>query len=468
MENYYQILGIPNFSPIEEINRAYSKIYGELFTSTSPLANLPKLKKIKDIFDVLSDPDQREKYDKSLKAFLTDLEKQYEKAVEALSNNQFETCITILKECIKLNPKESDFYETLGVAYQLSNNFEEAGKIFQQGLSLKVKPAIFNWYLGDLYRAMHENEKADTYFLDAAEGFKEILKVDPKNTEALELLADTYGKMGWYEEALEIYEKLLELFPFKSDYHREVGSVLYELEMYEDAEEHLLEALRNNPDDSSSYLFLGLVFFKRRLLAMAIHYLEESLRRKPEQIEVTKLIQKIKEIQQEIGQTVEEIIHDPNPCAVVEGTVKWYNKETGVGVLTSPEYSEVLLHFTALKPEDRETLEKGEAVRFGVVKDKVGLIGVQIERLGIAECGDTLLGVVERFDMTRKIGAIKTPDEKEIFFHFSALTAEMENKLVNGCEVLFETKTIKGLGDEPIVQAINIRPRKKAKTKKTK
>ena len=468
MENFYQTLGLANFSPFEEIQRAYNKMYGELFVSDSPLANIPRIKELKEIFDTLSDPDKRLEYDKKLKVFLDTLEKQYEKAVDSLSSGDYENCIKIIRECIKKNPKEPDFYETLGLAYQLSGFLEEASKIFQQGLSLKIKPAMFNWYLGDLYRALHDNDKAETHLLDAAEGFKEILKVDPRNIEAMELLADTYSKMKWYEEALEVFEKLLEQFPYKADYHRDVGSVLYELEMLEDAEEHLHEALRNNPDDSSSYLFLGLVFFKRRLLSMAVHYLDESLKRNPGQPEVVKLIGKIKEIQKDVGRTVEEIISDPEPDAVVEGTVKWYNVESGVGVITCSEYPEVLLHHTALKPEDRDTLEKGESVRFGVVKDKVGPIAVQVERLGTVEGSDTLPGIIERFDMARKIGAIKGADEKEILFHFSALTAEMENKVSVGCEVIFEVKTIKGLADEPIVQAINIRPRKKTKAKKPK
>lgn len=465
MDNVYQLLGVPNFAPIEDVQQAFSRLYSELFVSDKPLANIPKLKEVKDAFDLLSDPVLRADYDAKLKIFLEELEESYGKAVDALSAGDYPGCITILKECLKANPREPDFYETLGLAHQLAHNLEEAAKNFQQGLSLNKKNAVFHWYLGDLYRLLLDGDNAESHYLDAAEGFKELLKVDPRNIEAQELLADTYGKMKWYEEALEVYLKLVEQFPYKSTYHRETGAVYYELDMLEDSEEHLHEALRYDSEDSSSYLYLGLVFFKKRLLQLALQYLDESLKRKKDQPEVLKLKEKILEVQADVGRTIEEIINDPEPDAVVEGTVKWYNAETGVGVVTCPEYPEVLLHHTAIPLEHRESLEKGQAIKFGIVKDKVGPIAVQIEILVSGDNSDTFPGTIEKFDAKRKIGIIKTPEGKDVLFPFSSLSAEMEGHLEPGADVLFEVKTTRGLADDAIEQAINVRPRKKKKKK---
>ncbi len=466
MQNYYQLFGVPDFAPQEDIQKAFNKRYADLFTSGSPLANIPHLKELKDAFDILADPVRRAEYDARLRAFLQDLEVQYGKAVDALAAGKYDESIALLKDCLKINPREPDFYETIGLAYQLSDRPEEAIKFFQQGLQLNVRNPVFHRYLGDIYRARHDDDKADTHFLDAAEGFKEILKVDPKNYQAMEQLADTYAKMHWYEEALEVFEKLIEQHPFKADYHRDLGGVLYELDRLEEAETHLLEALRNSPGDSSALLYLGLVYFKRRLLSLAVQTLGESLASKPDQPEVVSLIEKIREIQAEVGRTVEEIIYEASPDAMVEGLVKWYNAETGVGVLTCPEYAEVLLHFSALKPQDQETLAKGDAVRFGVVKDKIGPVAVQIERIDAVREGDTLPGVIVRFDQKRKIGVIRTATDREIVFPFSSLTQDLLEKLEVNMEVLFETKTILGISDEPIEQAVNIRPRKKKGGKK--
>lgn len=461
MQNFYQLFGLPNFASFEDIQKAFNKMYADLFVSDSPLANISKLKELKDAFDILCDEGKRAEYDGNLRTFLENLEKQFDAAVTALSEGKHADSIQILKECLRINPRQPEFYETLGLAYQLSKQFDDAIRSFQQGLQLDKKNPMFHWYLGDLFRLLHEDEKADTHFLDAAEGFKETLKVDPRNLQAQELLADTYSKMKWFEEALEVYNNLLEQYPYKAEYHRDVGGVLYELEQLEDAEAHLLEALRNAPGDSSALLFLGLVYFKKRLLGLAIQTLDESLKSRADQPEVIQLLEKIRQIKQDVGSTVEEIINDPTPDAVVEGVVKWFNTETGIGVASCPEYPEVLLHFSALSVEDQDTLRKGDAIRFGVVKDKVGIIAVQVERIEAADQADTLPGTIIRFDEKRRIGKIATSGGREIVFPFASLSQDLLEDLKVGQEVLFEIKTILGLSENPIEQAINIRPRKR-------
>lgn len=466
MENYYLILGIPAFSPLEDVQAAYNRLFGELFVSDSPLANLPRMKLLKEALELLSDPVKREEYDARLQQFLESLEKRFGEAVDLLAAGKFDESITLLRECLKINPREPDFYETMGLAFQLKGELDEALKSFQQGLQLKCRNAQFNWYISDIYRQLRDDERYETYLLDAAEGFKEILKTDPRNVHAQEMLADCYGKMRFYDEAVEVYNKLIEMFPYKAEYRRDLGSLLYEMDCLEEAQENLVEALRNAPEDASSYLYLGLVYYKKRLLAWAIQNLEESVKRNPDQPEVTALLGKIREVQKDIGRTVEEIINDPTPDAMVEGSVKWYNSESGIGVLTCPEYPEVLLHFTALKPDDVETIKKGDAVRFGVVKDQVGLIAVQIERLEDGQVGDTLPGKLLRFDMTRKLGMISVSDGREIMFTFPSLKGDLTpDKLEVGLDVLFEVKAIRGLNDDLLEQAMNVRPRKKAPLK---
>lgn len=466
MQNYYQLFGVPNFAGLDEIQKAYNRIYAELFTTDSPLSNIPRLKELKDAFDLLLDPVRREEYDTKLREFLDELEKRFDAATQALTEERYQECIDILKDCIRSNPREPDFYETIGLAYQLSKRYDDAVKAFQQGLQIAPKSPLFNWYLGDLFRGLRDDDRADTHYLDAADGFKKMLEVDPRNARSLELLADTYAKMKWFEESRDVYMQLVEQYPFKAGYHRDLGGVLYELEDLDTAEEHLLEALRIDATDASALLFLGLVYYRRRLLTLAVQTLEASLDRNPDQPEVAHLIEKIKEVQAEIGRTVEEIIYQPEPDAVVEGTVKWYNIETGMGVLTCPEYAEVLLHFTALRPENQETLAKGDAVRFGIVKDKMGPIAVQVERLGASPDSDTLPGTIVRYDANLRMGIIKTMGDREIMFPFASLSQDLMEKLEIGQEVLFETKSVIGLSDKPIEQAINIRPRKKKSPQK--
>lgn len=461
MQNYYQLFSLPDFAPVEDIQKSFNRLYADLFASESPLANIPRLKELKKAFDILSDPEKREDYDTRLMEFIEELEALFAKAVEAFAKGDYEEAAGIIKDCIRLDPREPDFYETLGLAYQMAEKYREAISSFQQGLQTNTRNPSFHRYLGDVYRKLVDEERAETHYLEAADGFKKILEADPKNLDALENLADTYSRMKWFDEALDIYTQLVALYPYNSGFQRSMGSVLYELDMLEEAEQHLLEALRAAPTDHSSFLFLGLVYFKRRLLALAIRTIEESLAIFPTQPEVESLIVQIKQVQAEVGRTVEEIIYDAAPDAFVEGRVKWFNSETGIGVLTCEEYPEVLLHFSALAPEEAERISKGVALKFGVVKDAVGPIAVDIEFIDDNSDLETLPGVIERFDARHKVGVIRAASDREVSFNFSDLSAEVANKLSSGLNVLFELKSSVGLSDEPIETAVNIRLRKK-------
>ncbi|MBF0408670.1 MAG: tetratricopeptide repeat protein [Candidatus Riflebacteria bacterium] len=462
MENYYQILGVSDFASAEEIQTAYLQRQKELFTDKSPLENIPKLKQLRNALEILIDPDKREEYDRRLREFTKQLEEKYNIAVDAFVSRKYDEAIEILRECIRISPQNPAFYETLGVAYQLQNKLDEAIKIFQQGLQLNGNKAYFHWYLGDIYKKLVDDDKADTHYLDAVEAFREILKVDPKNVSALEMLADTFSKMKWYQESAEIYEKLLEQYPFKAKYFREFGVILYELDSLDEAEEKLREALENSPDEPLSLFYLGLVYFKKRLLSLAIETLEASLRANPDQPEVHKLIEKICDVQSEIGQTVEETIRDSVPEVIVEGTVKWYNTENGLGVLTCEDFPEVLLHYSAIPQEFQDTLKKGDLVQFGVVKDSVGPVAVKVSPISDSASSDVFPGKIVKFDKVRKIGLIESHDGREMFFHFNALSPEIREIIEVGMEVLFEVTINRGLEDKPIEQAKNIRKRKKA------
>ncbi len=461
MKNLYQLFGVSNFSTLEEIAAAYKKKYAELFASDSPLANIPKLRELKDAFDLLADDEKRDEFDEKLADFLEEINEKYEEAVEHLSSGELQQAADKLNWCITRNPGEPDYYETIGLTYRLANDYDMALKCYKQGLETGQREAFFHRHLGDVYQLKHDEDNSDTHYLEAAEAFKEILKIDPKNVEAMEQLADIYARMKFYDESLDLYIQMLKRFPYNSSYHREVGGVLYELDMPEDAEKHLLEALRIKPGDASALLFLGLVYFKRRLLGMAVQTLRDSLNHSPDQPEVKQLIIQIETIRGEIGKTVEEIVYDPTPDAHVEGVVKWYNPETGMGVLTCPQFPEVLLHYSAIKGEMEADLKKGDSVRFGVVKDAASPIAVEVEKIGETEESETSPGKICRFDHEKKMGMIKAHDGSEVYFPYSALTEEVLESLALDLDVLYESRTITGISDNHFEQATRVRLRKR-------
>jgi len=88
-------------------------------------------------------------------------------------------------------------------------------------------------------------------------------------------------------------------------------------------------------------------------------------------------------------------------------------------------------------------------------------IAVQVEKIGESETSDASPGKIEKYDIEKKVGMIRTHDGREIFFAFSALTEETLENLKPDLDVLVETRTITGLADDTFEQATRVRLRKR-------
>lgn len=63
-------------------------------------------------------------------------------------------------------------------------------------------------------------------FTEAEKQTVQILKSEPQNVKAIELLGDAYGHQKKWDEALIQYKKLVELNPDNANYHYKYGGVL--------------------------------------------------------------------------------------------------------------------------------------------------------------------------------------------------------------------------------------------------
>lgn len=467
MQNVYQILAVPNFADVDVCRQAYNKRYGELFSSESPLASIPRLQELKSVFELLNDPERKATYDAELHVFLDAVEERFARAMAAFEKRDLVEAVSELRGCIQLDLREPSYYEALGLALQMQGEIDEARCIFMQGLSLVPKEPRFNSYLGDLYRGLHDDERSESYYIEAVDELNARLKEKADDIDSLELLADIYTKIYWFDEALGIFQRMLDLYPYHADYHRDLGILLYSMNRFDEAEAHLKESLSDAPNDSAVHLYLGLVYFQQRLLGQAIDEFATSLTLNPGQAAVVTLLEKVKEVKTAVGQTVEEIVKDGTPDAFVEGEVKWYDAETGLGVLTCPEFPQVLLHFTALPPERVETAKRGDLMRFGVVRDVSGAVAVQVTAIGGEETLETQLGVIVKFDPERRVGMVKTHDDIDFIFTVDAADLALLPDLAVGTEVVFDVVADKSLDDQPMRKAVRLRQRKTPPWKKT-
>ena len=168
--------------------------------------------------------------------------------------------------------KKSWFKKAL--EYQEKGNFSQALVAIEEYLKQRPKDKV-----GKLLKAIIYGDLANyTLILEILEGIK------PKSNDSkvysrayYKELADTYSKMGNFEEALKYYDKLIELFPEETPAYIFKGAFLAKTGNYELAKiEHLKATkLKGNPEEA--YYNLALIARAEMKFEEAKLYCEKSL-----------------------------------------------------------------------------------------------------------------------------------------------------------------------------------------------
>ena len=66
---------------------------------------------------------------------------------------------------------------------------------------------------------------------------------------------------------------------------------------------------------------------------------------------------------------------------MVQGTVKWFNKDKGFGFISQEIGADVFAHFSKIKSNGFKSLEDGQKVQFDVEQGERGLQAVNIGSL---------------------------------------------------------------------------------------
>ena len=151
---------------------------------------------------------------------------------------QFEKSNEILSHIIKLYPKNSTAYETLGL------NF----------------------------RKLKEYEKSIFYY-------QKNLEIQPNNHRVYSDLSIAYSYLKTHKQALENIEKSLEIAPKIAYYHRRKGSCLLNLKRYKEALKCYEKSLELSPNDGSDIAFngIGLCYHRRWKFEKAIEMYDKAI-----------------------------------------------------------------------------------------------------------------------------------------------------------------------------------------------
>ena len=125
-------------------------------------------------------------------------------------------CIPAFQKAIDLDPRPI-YYSQLGVAYFFLGRFSDSVKMFETAVKKNPNDAGFRVNLADGYRWSNRRDKAAATYDAAIELAYKNLEVNPKNTEALGILAISYAKKGDANNALKFVRQARQIDPGDND-----------------------------------------------------------------------------------------------------------------------------------------------------------------------------------------------------------------------------------------------------------
>ena len=66
--------------------------------------------------------------------------------------------------------------------------------------------------------------------------------------------------------------------------------------------------------------------------------------------------------------------------SIMQGKVKWFNKEKGFGFIERDDGNDVFVHYSAIQEDGFKTLQEGETVEFDIVEGPKGLQAANVTK----------------------------------------------------------------------------------------
>ncbi len=162
--------------------------------------------------------------------------------------------ITALKDTvIEEYEKSAEYWFNLGVAYSEAGMHKEAAEAFKQAIRIKTDLAEAHYNLGVAYVKLG-------MYREAIEAFKQPIRIKPDDAEAHANLGVAYVKLRMYREAAEAFKQPIRIKPDDAETHAYLGAAYVNLGMYREAVEAYKQAIRIKPDYANAHFGLGAIY----------------------------------------------------------------------------------------------------------------------------------------------------------------------------------------------------------------
>ena len=189
---------------------------------------------------------------------------------------QIAEAIHEFKLALKLDPRNVNVHNSLGVCYGLQNRYDEAIAEFEKAIALEREEYMALYNLGLIHLLIEQKDRALELFLAAD-------KINGDNYEVAFQTGKLYLEKGHIEKSRPYLERAAELEPTSGQAYRYLGDCYAAGHKLQDAIAAYKKAIKHNPQDAAAMSALGKIFDDQgENPEIARMFLRESIALSPE------------------------------------------------------------------------------------------------------------------------------------------------------------------------------------------
>lgn len=200
-----------------------------------------------------------------------------------LKNGQYREAISLLKDLLTQNPKETSFAFTLAQAYTLVGEFQIGVSLYnkllhdlppEQGeIIIKYISNLICSWAQDLFKKGQYNQAFDKFF--------EALKYNEENDEVYYQLGKCNYLIKSFQDSIAHFKRAIAIKPQESQYYFGLGCAYDELGQTKSAKNAFFDALNINPTNIKARLAYALALTKELEYAQSIEQFNIALKQIP-------------------------------------------------------------------------------------------------------------------------------------------------------------------------------------------
>lgn len=186
------------------------------------------------------------------------------------SEEDFDEAVKWLNQAIRINPKDSMYYQALGTTYEKHSKLDEALANYKKAVEYDPKNTEYYFNMADVY-ALKRNYDA------AIERIRQAIDLKPNYARAYQYLGIMYHRKKDSAEAVKQELKAIEVDPKNLQAYLDLGEIYKSQNNYPEAVKHLKTAIAVAPTDFIPYKELAKIFEEQQKNEDAIQYYEQAI-----------------------------------------------------------------------------------------------------------------------------------------------------------------------------------------------